>query len=85
MVGEGEKKVSIEAEIMEIEFTRNRKLAGFILAFDVLQNLLAMFLQHSYFCFGYIKVFRVFHLNGPDSKCPSATESATSYLSRSHQ
>ena len=82
MVGEGEKKVSIEAEIMEIEFTRNRKLAGFILAFDVLQNLLAMFLQHSYFCFGYI---RVFYLNGPESKCPSATESATSYLSRSHQ
>ena len=74
MVGEGEKKDSIVAKIMELEFTSNRKLVGFILAFDVLQNLLAMFLQHSYFCFGYIEVFRVFHLNGPDSKCPSATE-----------
>ena len=49
MCGEGERKASIVAEIMECEFTGSRKLAGFlILAFDGLQNWPTMFLQHSY-------------------------------------
>ena len=71
MCGEGERRASIVAKIMECEFTGSRKLAGFfILAFDGLQNWLTMFLQHSYL----LRFIRVFPPSGPDSKCPSATE-----------
>jgi hypothetical protein len=82
MVGEGEKKASIEAVIMEIEFTRNRKLVGFILAIDVLQKIAGDLLAAFLFL---LRIYQGFPPNGPNSKCPSATESATSYLDCSHQ
>ena len=78
-MGGGEKKASIVAKIMQLEFTGNRILVGFILAFDVLQNLLAMSLQHSYLRRLLLMMIAALlsqasYLTGQVYSCPSASE-----------
>ena len=78
-MGGGEKKASIVAKIMQLEFTGNRILVGFILAFDVLQNLLAMSLQHSYLRRLLLMIIAALlsqasYLTGQVYSCPSASE-----------